>query len=363
MQLDTATQERYRAHAPALLDSVAGAGESAIMKRDPKTDYCVKFEGGLCGIQRDHGELFLGDACYFYPRSARALGDVRTMTATLSCPEIARLALLQGDDAFADTEIPIDRMPLSLTDYLPGTLNSAQAMAIHRAFLAAALDDRAAPERNAMHLFTAATSLSRITATAWQGAVPFYLQHADASLLPPEPRDTDPVYLLQALCGLVAAAKYVHHVRLMHTIRDMEQALHVTIRWDTLAIAALPDSAHASASLHQRWEREWKARYAPMLRRYLAMQVSLAAFPFAGFGHTLPQRAAVIGIRFATVRLALMSVLQATSGAPAESDVIRAVQSISRFLDHLAEADFSIKIYEETGWLQQTRLRGLLGDR
>ena len=32
------------------------------------------------------------------------------------------------------------------------------------------------------------------------------------------------------------------------------------------------------------------------------------------------------------------------------------------FLDHLAEPDFSLQIYRETGWLQKDRLRALVGD-
>jgi len=359
MQVDSPTRERYRTQAPELLESVTGEGDSTIMKRDPKTDYCVKFEGGLCGIQREHGEQFLGDACHFYPRATRALGSEVTMTATLSCPEIARLSLFE-DHTFADENILADRLPQSLQDYLPEGLTSAQALAIHRAFMNAALEEGVSPEHSFMRIFTASESLARITTSAWPGAVPFYLQHADTHLPTSDPRATDPVYLLQALCGLVAAAKYVHHVRLMHTIRDMEHALHVTIRWDTLAIASLPDSAHAAEALYTRWRNEWQATYTPLLKRYLAMQVSLALFPFAGFGHTLPERAAIIGIRMATVRLGLMSILDATNGTAGKNDIVRVVQSLSRFLDHLAGADFSLKIYTETGWLTGSRLRALL---
>ncbi len=361
MQLDGITQARYREKAPELFESVAGEGEAAIMRRDPNTDFCVKFEGGLCGIQRDYGEEFLGDACYFYPRAVRALGNEVSMTATLSCPEIVRLTLLE-DGALADAALEANRLPQSLHDYLPEGLTVPQANAIHRAFLSAALREDISPERSFMHIFTTAESLARITTAAWPDAVPFYLQHAGASLVAPEPRATDPSYLLQALCGLIAAAKYVHHTRLMQTIGDIEKALHISIRWDTLAIATLPDAGHATEALQARWKNEWQPAFAPLLRRWLGMQVSLALFPFSGFGGTLPERAAIIGIRMATVKLALMSIAGAAGGKPAEADVIRVIQSLSRFLDHLAGAEFSLKIYNETGWLKGARLRGLLGD-
>jgi lysine-N-methylase len=361
MQVDVPTQARYRAEAPALLESVTGEGEAAIMRRDAKTDFCVKFEGGLCGIQREYGEQLLGDACYSYPRAARALGGEVSMTATLSCPEIARLSLLE-DGAMEDGMVITERLPQSLHDYLPEGMTAPQAHAIHRTFISAALRGDVSPERSFMHIFAAAESLGRITPAAWPDAVPFYLAHADATLPQPQPRATDPSYLLQALCGLVAAAKYVHHTRLMQTIGDIERALHITIRWDTLAIATLPDSAYAAEALHARWKSEWQAEFAPILRRWLAMQLSLALFPFSGFGGTLAERAAIIGIRMATVKLALMSICGAAHGVPSQTDIVRVIQSLSRFLDHLAGADFSLKIYGETGWLKGARLRGLLGD-
>src|SRR5579885_2432723 len=72
MQLDAAMRARYASEAPELLEAVADDGAGGfIMKRDPQTDFCVKFENGLCGIQQKYGTAFLGDACHFYPRSTR----------------------------------------------------------------------------------------------------------------------------------------------------------------------------------------------------------------------------------------------------------------------------------------------------
>ena len=76
MQMDAVTLERYREKAPELLAAVESEPDgSHIMRKDPATGFCVKLEGGLCGIHKTHGETFLGDACYFYPRVTRALGD------------------------------------------------------------------------------------------------------------------------------------------------------------------------------------------------------------------------------------------------------------------------------------------------
>lgn len=357
MQVDTATRRRYEAN--GLINLMTTEGGAAVMKRDPKTGFCVKFEGGLCGIQREFGEQYLGDACYFYPRSTRSLGGSFMMTATLSCPEIARLALF-GESPFGESRTTVERLPEAIRDYLPEGLTPTQAAGIHRAFINAALGENATAERNFIRIFAVAESLACATPADWPRALPVDFQQVDGALPPPEPRATDAVYLLQALCGLVAATPYGPRTRLMRTIHEIENALHSAIRWDTLAIASMSDSAEAMQAMHARWRAEWRTGFARLLRRYLAMQISLAFFPFGGFGHTLPERAAIIGIRLATVRLALMSLCQATLGAPEPGKIVRVIQSISGFLDHLAEADFSLKIYAETGWLKGARLRGVL---
>lgn len=357
MQVDTATRRRYEA--AGLIDLVTIEGGAAVMKRDSETDACVKFEGGLCGIQHEFGEQYLGDACYFYPRSTRSLGNALTMTATLSCPEIARVALF-GENPFDESREAVERLPETIRDYLPDGLTPEQAAAIHRAFINAALEEGVMPERSFMRIFAVAELLSRIVPVDWPGAFSSFFLQADAALPSPEPRATDAVYLLQALCGLVAATPYGPRARLIGTIHEIENALHSAIRWDTLAIASMPDSAEATQALHARWRNEWQVGFASLLKRYLAMQISLAFFPFGGFGHRLSERAAIIGIRLATVRLALMSLCQATAGTPESCDVVRVIQSLSGFLDHLAEAEFSLKIYTETGWLTGARLRGVL---
>jgi hypothetical protein len=100
----------------------------------------------------------------------------------------------------------------------------------------------------------------------------------------------------------------------------------------------------------------------PILRRYLQAQMALALFPFAGLGTTLEQRITIIGVRFATIKLALMAEIVRAGGMPAEAEIIRAIYSISRFLDHLADPTLSLSIYQETGWIREARLRALVCD-
>ncbi len=66
-----------------------------------KTGTCAALEGsGLCGLHRRFGAQVLGDVCATYPRQARRVADRIELTGMLSCPEIARRALLvdAGED-------------------------------------------------------------------------------------------------------------------------------------------------------------------------------------------------------------------------------------------------------------------------
>jgi lysine-N-methylase len=55
---------------------------------------CPFFSSGLCSIQQRLGEEYLSKRCATYPRVINAVGDVLQRSLDLSCPEAARLVLL-----------------------------------------------------------------------------------------------------------------------------------------------------------------------------------------------------------------------------------------------------------------------------
>ena len=55
---------------------------------------CSFLADGLCSIQKRLGEDYLGHTCATYPRVVNTLGDRRERSLDLSCPEAARLVLL-----------------------------------------------------------------------------------------------------------------------------------------------------------------------------------------------------------------------------------------------------------------------------
>ena len=360
MQLTQETVDKYKAEAPELLDAVTTGEAEHIMKRDPETDYCIKFDKGWCGVHATRGTEFLGDACHFFPRVSRQLGDRNLMTASLSCPEVVRLALLK-EGGFAANEIETDRLPFSLRDYLPEGMDAEQAYATHRAFVDAVGEEGVSPERAIGRLRTLAESLARVDEATWSQAVPFYWKTADGLARPAEQNPADMFNLLNALQGLIGASKQTKRPRLDETISTMEKALKVKLNWETLGIELSPDSAHALLHMQSEWEKH-AAQFAPVLKRWIQAQLSVNLFPFAGLGEDLQSRVTILGVRFATVKLALASACAVKREAIDEAETVRIIQSLARFLDHLADAALSLQIYTETGWVKEPRLRALMGD-
>lgn len=353
MQLTRETVAKYEAEAPELLEAVTSGEAEYIMKRDPVTDYCVKFDAGWCGIHRDRGAEFLGDACHFFPRITRRMGDTVLTGIALSCPESARLMLMR-DDAFGWQPHPEAREPFSIKQYQPATMSGEDALALHDLFLREAGNPEFTAEMNVMRLQAVVQALALQPEAQWKDAASFYFKIAAGRVPAAEAVATDPFNLVHALHGLVGASKHTARPRLNHTMQTLRDVLGMTI--DGAQVHLTADAAQRFLAMAHHWRQQ---DHASLLRRYLQAQVSIAFFPFAGLGMTLAERMTVIGVRFATVKLALMAEAYA-QGELTEETIVRVVQSLSRFMDHLADATLSLQIYHEAGWVRDARLRALL---
>ena len=360
MQLDPATRERYVQKAPELLDAVDTGEAEFIMRRDPATDYCVKFDAGLCGIHKNYGTDFLGDACHFFPRITRKIGQGVVQTASMSCPEVARL-MLCDERAFEQTPTHFERIPNTVKDYLSSVLTEEQTMQVHQAFMDAALAGDCTAQRAMSRIVSVAYSLERIDQQSWPLAAGFYLANADGRLPVPETSVNDPFNLLHALCGLVRAAKKTSRPRLDAVIGAIEELLACRIDAET-GVLQITDASASRGGLLKELAKEQSAHYDASLHRWLAGQLSVAFFPFSGFGGSLFERASIIAVRMATVRLALIAAHHQAKGLLSLDAQVDVIQPLSRFLDHLADPTLSVAVYHEAGWLRESRLRALLYD-
>ncbi|TAE80637.1 MAG: hypothetical protein EAY76_06000 [Alphaproteobacteria bacterium] len=361
MQLTAETVERYRTHAPELLDAITSGEAQHIMRRDAQTDHCVKLEAGWCGIHRAYGTDFLGDACNFFPRSTRSLGDDVVMSASLSCPEVVRLALWH-ENPVALGDAREQRVPYGLKDYLPESLDTQQAYAVHRIFIDYMLREDLTAEDALMHSAISADALASIAMTDWIEALPFYLRTASGRVPQPEVQPSDAFNLLNMLCVLIALSKPTSRPRLDHTLMDMYSALAVHFDAQQLSIMISEQSSASYANLYDRWERYGNQALQPMLKRWCAMQYSVQLFPYAGHGSNARERLNLIAVRYAITRLGLMCLMMhyPDGTLPPQEAQIRVVQSIARFMDHLSDPTTLLSMVHHLGWMHNARLRGML---
>ncbi len=365
MQVDEATLERYRTQAPELLAAVEQSKDHAndvdwLMRKDAATGFCVKLQGGLCGIYPKYGSDFLGDACHFYPRMTRKLGSQILMDGVLSCPEMVRQALYQPQTSNRET-VSIDRLPVGIKNYLPPDLNEADALAIHQCFIDTAGDTSFSVEEAFVRIASVTRSIGRSGLASWPQAVPFYLKNVGMWIPMSEPNPLDPFNLLHAFAGLVVATRKPITGRLKDTLDEMQKALAVTLDMEKVIINTTDDSASAIEGVRMLWKEVGASvKYDDILRRYLQIQMAETLFPFAGPGKVPVECITIVGARLATIKLALMCACAVHGPDLSQDVVVRIIQSISRVLDHLASADFSLQIYAETGWTQEGRMRALL---
>lgn len=358
MQLTQETVALYQQEAPELMDAVTFGEAEFIMRRDETTDYCVKFNNGLCSVHGKYGEKFLGDACHFFPRATRALGAKAVMTIAPSCPEAARL-MLRMDAPFDRVQRPDPRAPFSMKQYLHDGMDDDAMLALHDAFIHA-IDGYEVAAQGVITIAHVAGRLAMQPEASWAEAAGFYFKQAESAQAAADPSLADAVHIINALQGLMKAAGANTRPRLMAVLEAMADAIGASLDWERVRVIPSDDSAQRIEMMHEAWRGYYAQALSPTLKRYMQMQLSLNFFPFSGLGVRIDERALILAVRFATVQQALMSACMLQEDVPSEEDQVRIIQSLSRFMDHLATPEMSLAIYRELGWYREGRLRSLL---
>jgi hypothetical protein len=360
MQVDAPRLERYQKQHPELLEAVEGIGTPSPVMRKNSDGFCVKLEGGLCGVQKQYGADALGDACYFYPRITRKLGEHVVVSAALSCPEIARLALTE-QQPLTWRAFDAERLPLSCVDYLPEGLTSDAAGNIHHGFILEASRSDALPSLTLARIQTVARSLARLPVASWEGAATLGLKLATERLGAPEIEPADKFRLAQLLAALMRGAPASSRTRLEPILERMCTRLLIAIDRTSLHMAPVGDSISAATALNIRWNEGGEAACATPLRFWIGAQLSGTLFPFAGLAKDPVERITLLAVKYSLLVLALQTLQDAEHLTPTPEQVVEIAQPLARLLDHLASAELILRVCEEVGWLREARLLGLLG--
>jgi len=361
MQVDAAHYNLYQSQAPQLLEAIVESPVGYVMKRDITTGFCVKYNEGLCKIHSTKGEEFLGDACHFFPRSIRAMGDGLLVSGALSCPESVR-QLLATESPFNLLDTTYDRLPEVQKNYLPTDMTADGALDIMHVLRNMVMEDGVSASRSVARLAVIAESLDMFGVDKWSEGVGVMIKTADMRLHTADLNEMDAVNLLHTLSGLIHATGNPARKRLEDLFAKMELLVGIKIDRKTLDIWQTTGREEVFLGAVKCWQKNGtEEQVAPWLQKWLAAQLAIAAFPFSGFGKSIQERIMIIGVRLATLRLALLALMD-NNGKIMLEDAILAMQTLARFMDHLAEPELSINLYSQAGWNKGARLRALVGD-
>lgn len=355
---DQLTLGKWKNEAPELLDFIEEKpGLGCALKFDKTTGLCPKLENGWCGIHKKYGETFLTDTCHLYPRITRGLGDATLVSASISCPEIARL-IFMSEQPFALRLAEAARIPSGLKQYLPEGLNQDEALALHQHFMHAAVE--ASAEQALMRMAAFAHRYNNLPLAKWPQALSAGWKLIDRRIPTPQPDRRDPFFLLIVLATLIKSTGIAPSGRLQEVIAMMERSLACELLWEQATVNTQADSFSRAAELQRQWHENYAQAMQPILSRILQSLLAACHYPYAGIGEAPVQKMAWIASHYATIRLGLMVTCDAEQGMPPPDKIIQIAQTITRVLEHLGDLNFALPMYEEAGWLKLDRVVGLL---
>lgn len=112
--IDEKTNSKYRkilgSRYKSIIQKNRSGNKEYKIKLNDKLECPLLTEEKLCSIHADFGYSYLSDTCKFYPRITNLTFDSYEQSATLSCPEIARLALSNPNGInFKEIDINLDQ--------------------------------------------------------------------------------------------------------------------------------------------------------------------------------------------------------------------------------------------------------------
>lgn len=329
VSLDEKTKRLYEEKAPELLDSVVEDDKGPKILTNFNHTACSQFVDKLCAIQKKYGEEYLPDTCAFYPRTVRAVGDTLLVSATMSCPEIARLAI-ELDNPFDLVEKDLKRMPESIVNFKMDGESKDDVFYVMKRFLKETERKDITAQDVMMNILVASQMLDKFQAEYWRKVVDNVFAMASYAYIKPTEERVSKFQLMKYLAE-VKTRRPARWLRLFH---DIEGLFRVKLNQDTLEHEVF-------------WDKEKQERYYNnpksqekidhIVKRYIAGEMARNIFPYAGTNGTYAfEKAMVIAVHSVLARLALISILDENGNCPAQEELIRVAQTVARGLNHVA---------------------------
>jgi lysine-N-methylase len=302
----------------------------------------------LCRVQRECGEQFLPHACATYPRIFSRVGNIEEKALALSCPEAARLVLLNpallslGHLVISE---PIDRQPLEGDDVAGNGSLQPWFWSIREAVLAMVVNRTFPLWQRLFLLGSLCRKLDSVVKGDLKCSVTAVLQDFEAAVASGRLPTTlaalpvDPVQQLDVVLRL--AGMLLHSSKVHPRFLDCIQAFTAGI--GNGPGATLKDLAAHYTAAHERWYEPFFDRQPHILENYLINTILRCQFPFGreamrtGTSSSLTREHALLTAQYALMKGFLIGVAGFHGERFSTDHVVHTVQSASKHFEHHLE--------------------------
>jgi lysine-N-methylase len=330
---------------------------------------CPFLSEGLCDIQKTLGETYLATICAKFPRVLNAVDDVLQRSLDLSCPEAARLMLLDPNPMEFDEEEgpPRDQRLGEFSELTVADGTSRKPYPYFReirGFAIELLQYRANPLwKRLVILGSFCDQLETLAAAGENGQVPTaieWFRNAMRGNLLDEAihkHSPNPVVQLGVLLELIVARITVEFVspRFLECYREFKDGIEWSVESSMDEIGA----RYAAASAEQ--FAPFLSRHEYMLEHYLVNYVHLNLFPLGaqksnrdpGEHHgaeTIREHCLLMLVYYGVIQAVLIGMAGFHRAEFGPSHAIRAIQSVTKAFEHnLSFPKRALEILEEKG--------------
>ncbi len=301
----------------------------------------------LCGIQQEHGEYYLADICTSYPRLTQRIDGLRETSLLLSCPEAARLVLLNpnlhpSDDVGTSNHPRHHRFSRMVSQPAGANGSPHQCLWDIREFTLLLLRDRAYPLWQ--RLFTLGMfcrRLNEITLAQQLGFVPQLLSEFAGFITQGTLRSAMDGIPVQSALQLKVILEIVDrhlqvtdvsHVRLRECVQDFLDGIGYLPNTPLETCAAAYDDAKA------RYYQPFMEKYPYIMENYLMNHIFRTRFPYGVNGRGQPNSPLTEYLMMSILYAVIQGLLIGIAGRYQEEfgvqHVVKLVQSFAKAVEH-----------------------------
>jgi len=359
IHIDDDTIELYKQEAPELLN-ILDSEANNIAKLNSEGHCVALTKNKTCSIHKQYGENFLANTCYFFPRSFIKINNRALGSASLSCPEIARLVLYSNDPFEVQENIEINRTISTQNPIaFPGMSDKAiyNIFSIFKNFI---LSNDYSNEEILTTLLSVTVSLNSIFHDHWEKAASFLFSTIkDRPLIPFAINPQDPFMVLFILI-FESQNKSKNFKDIVATISNALE-LNIENIGENSSLVFSATSIEKLQALKTKWQNSVAKALEPILKRYLQAMIINNFFPFRGMRPSIVESIIVIITKFLMTKLILMCHIK-EDNTLTEKDIIKVIQTVSKTLDHKLTCDTFVAQLHDSGLMMESRIIGLINE-